>query len=427
MLIEFYGQNYGCFRDEFRLSMLATDIDPDSERGVVEVKIKGDKEPLRLLRAAAIYGPNASGKSTLIRAANALQNMLSSTERLLSDMPLRQYEPFALGPCPKQPAMLGAKVVIDGDVYDYSVTFDQTAIRKEKLSRLSGDRSIDLFDRTGQDVVGSWREDPQFELLSKVFRPNALLLSLADTLTPKLAREIAVGYRRMLTTQERSPSAWHSHEARAVAEKAREDPAFGEWLLMHLRSADLGVVSLRPEEVRQFIVVDHAGGTSRKDRPRRKLATFVRLRLEHEGSEGPVPLPYSRESLGTRRLVELSPLIYELSHSRRPMAAFVDEFDASIHPDLLKAVVRHFNGEVPAGKVRGQLIFSLHETSLLDAEAKDAVLRRDQVYFTEKDSTGAARLYSVAEFKERNNLNLRRRYLQGRYGALPAIKSFEER
>jgi hypothetical protein len=71
--------------------------------------------------------------------------------------------------------------------------------------------------------------------------------------------------------------------------------------------------------------------------------------------------------------------------------------------------------------VRGQLVFATHETGLLDAEAKDAVLRRDQIYLTEKDSTGASRLYSVAEFKERNNLNLRRRYLHGRYGALPAV------
>ena len=62
MLVEFYGQNFGCFRDEFRLSMLATDIDPNSDRGIVKVRVDGDAEPLRLLRAVAIYGPNASGK-----------------------------------------------------------------------------------------------------------------------------------------------------------------------------------------------------------------------------------------------------------------------------------------------------------------------------------------------------------------------------
>ena len=74
----------------------------------------------------------------------------------------------------------------------------------------------------------------------------------------------------------------------------------------------------------------------------------------------------------------------------------------------------------------GQLIFATHETSLLDAEGKNAVLRRDQIYLTEKDAFGAARLYSVAEFRERNNLNIRRRYLQGRYGALPSLGDFSD-
>ncbi|NJL31661.1 MAG: hypothetical protein HC898_08535 [Phycisphaerales bacterium] len=64
MLLELYGQNFGCFRDKFVLSMLATDIDPGSDRGIIEVEVEGEKEPLRLLRAVAIYGANASGKST---------------------------------------------------------------------------------------------------------------------------------------------------------------------------------------------------------------------------------------------------------------------------------------------------------------------------------------------------------------------------
>jgi AAA15 family ATPase/GTPase len=79
MLIELYGQNFGCFRDEFRLSMLATDIDLDSDRGIVEVKVEGDDEPLRLLRAVAIYGPNGSGKSTVLNAAKSLGLLISST------------------------------------------------------------------------------------------------------------------------------------------------------------------------------------------------------------------------------------------------------------------------------------------------------------------------------------------------------------
>ena len=134
MLIEFYGKNYGCFRDEFRLSMLATDIDPKSDRGIVEVKVEGDPEPLRLLRAAAIYGPNASGKSTVLRAAGALSRLLSVTQSYSSDRPLTVYEPFAFGSkAAGTPVTLGARAVIDHAVYDYLVSFDRTAIHHEKL------------------------------------------------------------------------------------------------------------------------------------------------------------------------------------------------------------------------------------------------------------------------------------------------------
>ena len=96
MLIELYGANFGCFRDEFSLSMLATDIDPGSCKGVVSVDIDGDAKPLRLLRSVAIYGPNASGKSTVLRAANALRFLLENSAQLRSDQRLLPYEPFAL-------------------------------------------------------------------------------------------------------------------------------------------------------------------------------------------------------------------------------------------------------------------------------------------------------------------------------------------
>ena len=108
------------------------------------------------------------------------------------------------------------------------------------------------------------------------------------------------------------------------------------------------------------------------------------------------------------------------------MAAFVDELHESLHPKMLEAIIREFNCDTPMNQVHGQLIFATHETALLDGEAWTALLRRDQIYLTEKDASGAARLYSVAEFKERNNLNIRRRYLQGRYGALPSLGAISD-
>ena len=145
------------------------------------------------------------------------------------------------------------------------------------------------------------------------------------------------------------------------------------------------------------------------------------IELKHHGGQGHFLIPWQRESAGTRRLIELAPMLFDLCNAKDPLARFVDELHESLHPTLFKEIIREFNCQTPMKNVCGQVVFTTHETMLMDAEAKEAILRRDQVYFTQKASDGAAKLYSVAEFKERNNHNMRRRYLQGRYGALPAV------
>ncbi len=438
MLIELFGRNFGCFRDEFRLSMLATDIDPDSDRGIVNVTVEGDAEPLRLLRAVALYGPNASGKSTVLRAAGTLSYLLRTTARLPSDSPLSEYEPFALGSTRNDPVRLGIKAVVGGRVYEYEFSFNRAAFLSEQLLERSADgESISLFDRRGQDVTGVWTQDPQFALVKTDFRENALLLSLADSLAPGVAKKIAVGLRRLLRHSDprTGPAAPPQLAAMEVAAKAMEDQAFNNWLIARLKAADVGVVDVqqrefdagRDKEMYDFYqIFDIHLREALPDAPRKRvLRRPYLLNLLHNSETGPVSLPYDRESLGTQRLVEWSPLLYDLTHSAEPQAAFVDEFDASMHPLLFQTVIASFNSELPA-ESRGQLIFAAHETSLLDAEARRSVLRRDQVYLTEKSADGAARLFSIAEFRERNNLNLRRRYLHGRYGALPALGELAE-
>lgn len=422
MLIELFGKNFGCFRDEFRLSMLATDIDPDSPRGVVEVQIEGDDEPLRLLRAAAIYGPNASGKSTVLFAAWALQYLLQASAKFQSDEPLLgPYRPFMLDPQLRTaPVKLGIVGVVDRNVYEYSIRFVRRQIIEETLVRSSGDEPTLLFQRKRDRVEGLWMQEPQFKLVTESFRSNALLLSLADTLAPKLASRIAVGLRQLLQFYDPTAPRWLPHSGSdPVADRAASDGAFANWLRRRLKDVDIGVVDyvVEPRKTKQY--VDPAGEDTSKQK------TFC-LRLLHDTSEGPMPLPEGRESKGTRRFLDLAPFFFDISQGETALACFVDELDASLHPVLLGKLVRQFNCELPQSHVKGQLIFASHETALIDDEAKAAILRRDQVYFTEKNSSGAARLFSLAEFKERNNLNIRRRYLQGRYGALPSLGEFLE-
>jgi energy-coupling factor transporter ATP-binding protein EcfA2 len=425
MLIEFFGENFGCFRDKFRLSMLATDIDPDSGRGVTSAKVTCDPEPLRLLRAAAIYGPNASGKSTLLRAARALQGLIMRAARFRSDEEMPFYEPFAGGDKDGQPVRLGIKAVIDGAVYDYEISFKEREVLSEQLEQQFVDRTAVLFNRQGADVSGEWTSDEQFGLIAKEFRANALLLSLADTLAPTLARGIAPSLGRLLRFFDGSnPSRIFSPFTPPAARLASQNLAFKQWLLQQLQAADVGVTEVAIKRERRiehnqgvlFEEVENDDESNTGGQPLRH-----RLAFKHTGPHGLFAVPYEDESFGTRKIVELSPILFSLFSEQSPRAAFIDEIGASLHPTLLTALIRHINCETRAGPVHGQLIFATHETSLIDDEAKNAVLRRDQVYFTEKDALGVARLYSLSDFQERQNINIRKRYLEGRYGAIPSL------
>jgi len=414
MLVELYGRNFRCFRDEFKLSMLATDIDPDDPRGLIEVPLEGEPEPLRLLRCAAIYGPNASGKSTVLTAAWALRYLLRETVNLASDEPLGPFEPFQLDEeCASRPVQLGLRAILSGRVYDYAIEFDGDRFLRESLTEIGPKKSVSLFARELQDVAGEWAGDPQFKLLASGFRPNALLLALADRHAPGLAEGIAVGLRDLLEPYDSSRQPLYTQ---SVAERAHADrEGFGSWLLEWLRRADLGIVDLDTEEIAPL--EPEAPEPSRK-RPRHRIQFYHRTQAD------PVPLGSYHESLGTYKMAGLASIVHEITSSETGVGYFVDEIGASLHPHLLQAVIRHVNCDVPMASMRGQLIFATHDALLIDGKASEGILRRDQVYLTEKDADGSCRLFSLAEFKERNNLNLRRRYLQGRYGAIPAIGAF---
>jgi hypothetical protein len=335
--------------------------------------------------------------------------------------------------CRHQPVVLGVKAVVGGRVYDYEVRFTRGAFVAEHLKCWEGpDEETALFERHRQNVQGEWSSDERFKLLSQDFRANALLLSLADRLTPALARNVAVSLRRLLTQfSEGAADPWDFAGAHQTARRAHRNREFREWLLMRLKSADIGVVDLSTEQrsipsARTMSLFDETEIASPEAPDSGTERSIYLLSLVHRGAKEVVEIPYRRESHGTRRLVEIAPMLFDLIHDTIPQTLFIDEIDESLHPLLLQGIIRHLNCEIPVKSVRGQLIFATHDTTLMDDPARDAVLRRDQIYLTEKDASGAARLYSVAEFKERNNLNLRRRYLQGRYGALPVLGAFAE-
>lgn len=143
--------------------------------------------------------------------------------------------------------------------------------------------------------------------------------------------------------------------------------------------------------------------------------------VRHLGAKENEWLTLENESKGTQTLFDMGRnLIFVLEYGG---ALVVDELEASLHPKLALEIVKQFNNPLTNPK-NAQLIFTTHDTNLLGNDAGEPVLRRDQVWLTEKDKEGATTLYPLTDYKPRKAENVERGYLQGRYGAIPYLGNF---
>lgn len=174
-------------------------------------------------------------------------------------------------------------------------------------------------------------------------------------------------------------------------------------ILKLLQIADLGILDLK-------VVVE-------KGRKERGMVN-PRIKLLHQSSCAESWLDLQEESQGTQTLFRMAAPIFESLLKGRVL--LVDELESSLHPLLGLEIVRLFNSP-KSNPNNAQLIFTTHDTNLLGNTVGDPPLRRDQIWFTEKDKEGATRVYPLTDYKPRKEENLERGYLQGRYGAIPFI------
>jgi uncharacterized protein len=433
MLVRIFGCNFRSFKGKFELSMVAADLrrDEDRDRGVIEVPISGMKEPLRLLRTAAIYGPNASGKSTILTASRALRWLATdSSARSKPGEPIPPYEPFLLDEeCQNAPVYLGCDVICGKSLLRYEITYLAKAIQHETLTILKDKSEIKLIDRQPSGEVRG-------ELISRSeanrlyvneMQPNVAVLSKLAQHGPHKGKESVQPYYRAIRNATRFADYSDASQTQIrigefADDRFADDVEYREWIMRHLiRTADVGIcdVKTRRESFRipDFIRDQLAKIDSEAKLPdKRVVVSFV-----HEGSSNRA-LDFSEESSGTKKLFNIADDWWALANES--VTLFADELSAGLHPRLLDRLIRAVN-DAPANKAHSQLIFTTHDTGLLESQdGRSPALRRDQVYFTKKDAKGASELYSLAEFKEeaRPVHNIRKRYLSGLYGAIPSVE-----
>ncbi|MGO9271015.1 MAG: AAA family ATPase [Terriglobia bacterium] len=421
MLIQFRAQNHRSIREQQELSLVASSL-KDVPQGLIQAP---GFEP-RLLPVAALYGANASGKTNVLKALDYMSGAVKASQRHWQpDGPIPR-DPFLLDEeFRKQPSTFEVDILLEGTRYQYGFTLNSERILEEWLYAYPSGKRQTWFTRAsapeknfkfGKNLTG---ENRAIEALT---RDNSLFLSAAAQNNHAALLPIYNWFSNSFSfvPGDRGPLQFFTAEM-CVDEGHRRA------VTQLLRAADLGVVGLdvrevdyfdtteAPEGARKFMEALKAAFAALPDVHLTGKTRKICLRHRSRTEEG-VQFSTENESDGTVAFFGLlGPVVRALEAGG---TVCIDELDSSLHPLLAIEVVRLFND--PKRNPKGaQLIFTTHDTNLLDT----SLLRRDQIWFTEKDSAGGTHLYPLSDFKPRRNENLERGYLQGRYGAVPFIGS----
>lgn len=384
MLLRLGIANHLSIRDRQEVSLVASSL---SDR--MDGLIRCASAPTgSVLPAVLVYGANASGKSNLVGAIRTMREMIRSHTKFGVDDGVPDRHPFRLdGESATTPSCFEMDFVLSGVRHHYGFEATQDAFVREWLLDYPSRRARTLFERAGTDFRFGRGLKGRNRLIADLTRANSLFVSAgAQNGHEKLAAVFSyfAGIRGVAGSSVSGPS------ASAWLVRGRLD----DRVLAFLREAETGVVGHRQRTERLADDDD------------------VAIELAHRGTGGDVFLELERESAGTRRLLVVLTEVFRALDDGSPVV--IDELDGSLHTQAALAVVELFcsRSTNPHG---AQLIATLHDTNLLST----TVLRRDQVWFAEKDRRGATVIYPLTDIRTRKGDNLELGYLQRRYGATP--------
>jgi len=416
MLIEFTIANYRSFREPATISMVAAKLKAKDERLDRNNVFQVDHQPA-LLTSAAIFGRNASGKSNLVRALAFMRAFVLRSSSGTDEMGAIGVEPFLLSTVTiAKPSLFEIVFVSDGTRYRYGFELTKQRVTSEWLYAVPRAFEALQFHRD-LDTIKIGRTFKEGRERIQLTRPNALFLSVLAQFNAPVAQKLLAWFKRLDVVSGVTDAGMQLSTMQRLLEKGG-----AETIARIVTALDTGVEGLRVEE-------------GKKDEVRTALADIVNhrdseqvtvnmLHTVYDGDGRPVQQTEfemdGQESEGTRRLFALAgPLSTALTEGR---VLIVDEFDARLHPLLTRRMLQLFNDPATNPK-HAQLVFVTHDSGLLD----NLLLRRDQIWFVEKDTKGASTLYSLAEFKGvRNDKDYESGYLGGRYGAIPYVDSLAE-
>lgn len=428
MLLQFSIKNFRTFKDKATLSLIASNYDKDTRE--VENVFENKTFNYRLLKSAVIYGANASGKSKLLEAIAFMRHFAINSSKESQKGESIDVEPFRLSnETENEPSEFEIIFLFKGELFRYGFEATKEKIVSEWLYHKPKTKEIELFYRDENSFDTHERNFSKGTTVVKegLVRDNALLVSVAAQFNEKTAITVIDWFKRL-----KFLSGLEEMGYQGFTVGKTKVPAHKIKILELLKAADLGIQDIKlqkldidrlpkgmPKEMRDEIIREM------KEENAEFIADVLTTHKKYDLNKQAVDnVSFSLdddESSGTRKFFALTGPILDVIENGYTLV--VDELDSKLHPNLVCKIVSLFNSKELNTK-NAQLIFNTHDTNLLSS----GLFRRDQIWFTNKDKYGEAKLYSLANFKSdevKKNEPFENNYIRGKYGAIPYLGFFD--
>lgn len=409
MLIRFSFKNFKSFKDENVLDMEATSL-KEHEYNIVKT------ENVNLLKVAAIYGANASGKTNVLQAFDYMKKRILVSDDSKKNSPIDEDNVYSFM-INNEPISLEVEILAKNNkIYKYGFDVLKDSIVSEWLYEKRINKFYAVFEREKNNVTmksnnkisGLVNIDERtlfLNIYSKIDKDNEDFNNVYDWFVN--ANYLDLGNPR-----------FEDFINNRISLKILSDEKYKKELLRFIKTFDSGIEGIKttPDSIEEV----------------QNNNRVVKLELIHRGENNELKaLPLELESNGTRKMFHL--FDFFIDALKNGMVLFIDELDAKLHPLLTRYIINLFhNSETNIGN--GQLIYSTHDTVNLNKDT----FRRDEIWFTEKNRDGVSEMYTLSDYilddengnnksskKVRNDATYNKDYLTGRYGAIPVLEEFE--
>ena len=408
MLLQFSCSNYKSIKEKIDFSMRAS-----SDTSMLE-RTKAYNGS-NILRMAAIYGANGSGKSNFISAIAFAQNMIANSVRNQPGEPI-PLRPHKLSP-EDMPSSFDFQFVIEDVRYAYGFSILKGEVSEEYLYHFPNQKQSRIFEREGISLTFGRDYKKSFALAEDALKENRLFLSCAANFsTVEDVEKVFVFFRNNIVLYktaigEPDSSDWMEKSINLMDEK----PEIKEAFMRVLKYLGTGAKAVETK-------LESVDFEKIKDTLPEPVWKFLQAGKRHEVTSMKVQIVYdkfktdlmSEESTGIKKLFQIICPIIDILNSGRILIC--DELETGLHENIVTQLIKLFYANAP--EKFAQLIFTTHDTNLLDLE----LFRRDQIWFTELNEDRATDLYSLVEIRNvRKNENVSARYIEGKYGAIPML------